>query len=222
MAAAARSAVCVVVVGLTALITPAVAAAAPETTITAGPSGRTGDSSPSFAFESSDPEATFECSLDGAGFSPCTSPTAYAGVTESPHTFAVRSVDAAGDADPTPAERSFVADASVDATVSAAQQQAQERAHILVAVRIQANERLRAAVRGTIGLDKSSFDLKPVRERVDSGRTVVRLRPAAADARAIAKALARGERAKARLRVALADSLGNELKVPVAVSLTGP
>jgi hypothetical protein len=218
-----RSALFVVAVGLTAIVAPAVAtAAAPETTITAGPIGRTGDSSPSFAFESSDPGATFECSLDGSGFSACTSPTAYAGVTESPHTFAVRAIDAAGDTDPTPAERSFIADASVDATVSAARDQAQEDAHIHVSIRIEANERLRATVRGTIELGRSSFDLRPTGQHVDAGRTVVRLRLAADGASAIARALRRGERAKAHMHIALADSLGNELKTALAVSLTGP
>jgi hypothetical protein len=207
---------------LTALAAPAGAAAAPETTITAGPIGRTGDSSPSFAFESSDPEATFECSLDGSGFSRCTSPRAYAGVTESPHTFAVRSIDTAGNADPTPAQRTFIADASVDAAASAARTQVQEDGHIRVAVRIDAGERLRIFLRGEIRLGGKSFELKPVREHADVGRTVVRLRPAADDAGAISRALAHGEPAKARVRVALADSLGNELKVPVAVSLIAP
>jgi hypothetical protein len=210
----------VIAFAFVALTSPTEARTAPETTITAGPIGRTGDSSPSFAFASSDLDATFECSLDGSGFSPCTSPKAYAGVTESPHTFAVRSVNAAGEADPTPAERSFVADASVDATVSAARDQVQGGAHIRVAVRIRTNERLRAAAAGRIDLKQSAFDLRSEHEHVDAGRTVVRLRPVADGAGPITKALVRGEAVKAHVHIALVDAVGNQLKVPVAVSLS--
>jgi len=50
-----------------------------------------------------DEEATFGCSLDGAAFSPCTSPVLYSGLEPGQHTFAVTAVDAAGNADPSPA-----------------------------------------------------------------------------------------------------------------------
>lgn len=206
---------------LLALATPTEARTAPETTITAGPIGRTGDSSPSFAFASSDPDAAFECSLDGSGFSPCTSPKAYAGVTESPHTFAVRSVSPAGEVDPTPAERAFVADASVNATVSAARTQVQEGAHIRVGVRIKTAERLRAALAGTVALKQSAFELRSEHEHIDAGRTVVRLRLAAGGAGPIGRALGRGEAVRAHVRVTLVDAVGNQLKVPVGVSLRG-
>jgi hypothetical protein len=199
----------------------AAARTAPETTITAGPIGRTGDSSPSFAFASSDPDATFECSLDGAGFSPCTSPQAYAGVTESPHTFAVRSTNPAGETDPTPAERSFIADGSVNATVSAARDQVQDGGHVSVAIRIKTSERLRAAVRGTIELKHAEFDLRPEHTHVDAGRTVMRLRPVAGGAGPIGKALARGAAVKAHVHATLVDAVGNQLRVPVGVSLLG-
>jgi hypothetical protein len=48
--------------------------------------------------------ATFACSLDGAAYQPCGSPQRYADLAAGWHTLAVRATDAAGNADPTPAE----------------------------------------------------------------------------------------------------------------------
>lgn len=87
--------------------TPAV----PDTTITAGPTGVTNSASPSFSFTASPSSgATFECSMDSStAWSACTSPKAYAGLSEGAHTFRVRAVNASGP-DPSPAERSFTVD----------------------------------------------------------------------------------------------------------------
>jgi arylsulfatase A-like enzyme len=49
-----------------------------------------------FAWTSDAVGATFECSLDGAGSSACTSPVAYQGLTDGTHSFAVRTVDGTG------------------------------------------------------------------------------------------------------------------------------
>lgn len=88
---------------------PAVALAqadttAPETTLTLAPSGYNTSVTPRFDFTSDDPSATFECSLDGAPFSACSSPHTSAPIAVGKHTFRVRARDAAGNADATPAE----------------------------------------------------------------------------------------------------------------------
>lgn len=82
-----------------------------NTSITSGPSGTVSSTSARFAFASSTPGATFECSLDGAAFASCTSPIDYAGLSQSDHAFSVRAV-ADGSADPSPAQRSWTVDPS--------------------------------------------------------------------------------------------------------------
>ena len=89
---------------------------APNTVIGAGPIGATASTSAIFSFSADDAAATFECSLDGAGFSSCTSPKTYTGLAEGPHVFQVRATDPAGNTDPTPAARSW----NVDVTPPAA------------------------------------------------------------------------------------------------------
>ncbi|MGH2752793.1 MAG: Ig-like domain repeat protein [Actinomycetota bacterium] len=83
---------------------------APETSIDAGPSGAVGTASPSFTFSSDDATATFECNLDAAGWTACTSPEDLAGLSETGHTFEVRAVDPVGNIDASPAARSFTVD----------------------------------------------------------------------------------------------------------------
>src|SRR5688500_14210647 len=80
----------------------------PETTLAAsGPSGSTTATSAEFTF-SSEPGVTFRCQLDGLPIEVgCTSPRSYAGIAVGDHTFKVWATDAAGNADPTPATRSW-------------------------------------------------------------------------------------------------------------------
>ena len=79
----------------------------PETTIDSGPSGTVNTGSASFSFSSSEAGSAFECSLDGAPYSRWSSPQIYAGLANGSHTFRVRATDAAGNADPTPASRTW-------------------------------------------------------------------------------------------------------------------
>jgi hypothetical protein len=80
---------------------------APETTITSGPTGTTTDSTPTFAFSSSEAGSTFECRLDAGAYVACTSPKAYSGLSTGSHSFSVRAKDAAGNVDASPATRSW-------------------------------------------------------------------------------------------------------------------
>ena len=79
---------------------------APDTRIDRGPKGKTNKRRVTFRFSSDDPGASFECSLDGKRFRACTSPLR-ARLGKGKHSFAVRAVDAAGNADPRAARMRF-------------------------------------------------------------------------------------------------------------------
>jgi hypothetical protein len=87
---------------------------APETSLTASPPALTSQAAATFTF-ASEPGATFQCSLDGATFSPCTSPFT-ATLAEGPHVFQVRASDAAGNVDATPASASWTLDLTAPET----------------------------------------------------------------------------------------------------------
>ena len=74
----------------------------PETSITTHPKRKTRKTKAKFAFTSSVPGSTFECSRDGKPFGPCTSPTGFK-VKRGKHTFAARARGPLGNADSTPA-----------------------------------------------------------------------------------------------------------------------
>ena len=89
---------------------------APDTTITAGPTGTTNVAAQSFSFSSTEGDSTFECKLDGPGaatgtFTACTSPKC---ARRRSRMAATRSRSArptpAGNTDATPATRTFTVD----------------------------------------------------------------------------------------------------------------
>ena len=79
---------------------------APDTTITSGPSGVTSSATPTYTFTASEAPASFQCRVDSAAFAACSSPHTTTPLANGVHTFSVRAVDAAGNADATPAQRS--------------------------------------------------------------------------------------------------------------------
>jgi hypothetical protein len=84
-------------------------ALAPETSKVSGPSGVTKSTSAQFKFTSPNPDATFECSLDGGAYYACSSPESVHGLSEGRHTFEVRA-NKAGNVDPSPAAWTWAVD----------------------------------------------------------------------------------------------------------------
>jgi hypothetical protein len=83
---------------------------APQTTIEVSPDAATSSTTADFEFSSDDPAATFECKLDGGAWGPCTDPQQYTGLAEGTHVFRVKATDAFGNADQTPASRTWTID----------------------------------------------------------------------------------------------------------------
>ncbi|ATB49057.1 adventurous gliding motility protein AgmC [Corallococcus macrosporus] len=81
--------------GATTSRTFTVDATRPVTTLTVNPGDLTNQAQATFEFTSNEAESTFACSVNGAGFSACTSPHTVS-VGDASHEFVVRAVDRAG------------------------------------------------------------------------------------------------------------------------------
>lgn len=96
----------------------------PDTTITANPASLTTSTSASFEFTGADTGGTgvagFEVSLDAGGYVSGSSPQSYSSLADGSHTFRVRAVDAAGNADATPATYTWTVDTTPPQVVSVA------------------------------------------------------------------------------------------------------
>jgi hypothetical protein len=76
----------------------------PDTAIVGAPATTTVSREAVFRFKSQGaPASGFECSIDSAAFSTCTSPVDLRGLRPADHTFAVRALSPDGDPDPSPA-----------------------------------------------------------------------------------------------------------------------
>src|SRR5205085_9605791 len=94
---------------------------APDTSITAHPADPSSNTAPSFSFASTETGSTFECRVDGGSWAPCTNPHSLSGLTDGPHTFAVRATDAAGNTDASPATYTWTVDtAAPDTSITSA------------------------------------------------------------------------------------------------------
>lgn len=89
---------------------PAPTKSPPDTTITSTPSILGRDQNASVSFVASEAGARFECALDGGSWSPCTTPLAIASGREGSHEVFVRAIDAAGNADASPARGTWMVD----------------------------------------------------------------------------------------------------------------
>ena len=95
---------------------------APETRVDSGPIGPTSATSATFEFSGTDDvtaagSLTFECRVDDQPFAACASPASHQSLSGGPHTFQVRAIDGAGNADPTPASFAWSIDATAPGTV---------------------------------------------------------------------------------------------------------
>jgi len=86
----------------------------PETTIISMPADPSNVNTATFEFICSTPPCTYECRMDGGGFTSCESPKNYSNLLNGSHTFEVRGRDEAGNTDMTPASYTWVIDAPVD------------------------------------------------------------------------------------------------------------
>ena len=80
----------------------------PDTVIDSQPAAETDSQEARFTFHATEEGATFECRLDGAAFESCVSDKTYGGLSIGAHAFEVRSIDALGNADATPARFSWL------------------------------------------------------------------------------------------------------------------
>ena len=105
-------------VGNTTVVTRSVAVdkvvGPPETSIGANPTDPDNDTTPQFTFTATETPATFECNLDGGGWSSCVTPfTVSPALADGSHTFEVRATDAAGNTDATVASYTWVVDGTL-------------------------------------------------------------------------------------------------------------
>jgi hypothetical protein len=81
--------------------------ALPETSIDSGPSGVVDSTPVTFKFSADRSQCTFECRLDSGSWETSANPKTYVGLKPGDHVFEVRAIDRYGDADPSPAARTF-------------------------------------------------------------------------------------------------------------------
>ncbi len=80
----------------------------PETSIGTKPPDPSGSSTANFTYSSNEPGATFECELDGGGFTGCDAAgVTYTSLSAGQHSFRVRAIDTSANTDPTPAGYTF-------------------------------------------------------------------------------------------------------------------
>ena len=90
-------------IGVDELVPPPADASAPDTVIEQAPKRRTKSRRATFSFSSDEPGATFACELDRMEIAQCPSPFNVRKLKRRGHTFTVRAIDAAGNADQSPA-----------------------------------------------------------------------------------------------------------------------
>lgn len=88
----------------------------PGTEIVSGPPPMSDSTSASFQVESTEPDSSLECSLDGEPFGLCASPVNLSGLSQGHHSFEVRANNSMDNFDPTPATWEFAVDSLAPVT----------------------------------------------------------------------------------------------------------
>ena len=158
---------------------------APDTIITDGPPDSTASEDATFSFTATEPAAFFLCTLDDNPSS-CTSPQTYTGLQNGTHTFTVQAFDTTGNADPTPASRTWTIRPATLNDLPAPQQgvsvNVQEVAGtVLVGIPSGAAARAgaRASQKGVNFVPLSEAEQIPVGSFLDTRKGTVRLQSAA-------------------------------------------
>ena len=89
---------------------------APDTTFVTTPPPADNSVIVRFAFDSNEHNVAYDCSLDNAGYVPCTSGDNVGPIGDGAHSFAVRAHDRAGNTDPSPAVYAWTVDTSTPDT----------------------------------------------------------------------------------------------------------
>ncbi len=82
----------------------------PDSLIIATPQDPSNNTSAIISFAATEAGSTFECQLDSSGYTSCSSPVSYSGLSTGGHTFSVRAMDAVGNTDQTPASYTWMID----------------------------------------------------------------------------------------------------------------
>jgi hypothetical protein len=115
----------------------------PDTTLLTKPGDPTNDANPSFTFSASESTQGYQCKLDSGVWATCSSPHALASTpADGSHTFQIRAIDLAGNADATPASWTWNEDLTAP-TATLTDPAAANAAH---------------AIRGTVALGSTTGD----------------------------------------------------------------
>ena len=195
---------------------------APDTTITAGPLPTTAGGTRSIKIEfGADEAATFRCLLDGKPVTPCASPSVVLQrLTKGRHPLTITATDAAGNADATPATRSFGIDVTAPAIPVGRSVGATSGGALRFTLRCP-NTQAVGPCAGTLtaSWDGRSALAKPVAFRIAPGgraTLAARLKPTAR------KALRRNGRLAITVRLVAADGRGNVGRATARRTLTLP
>jgi hypothetical protein len=123
--------------------------------------------------------------------------------------------------EPDPAVLASAPDESLDGTATAKETQQQKGDEIVVAAKVKADEDLSVEATGRIELRGKAYELKPGEGSVAAGgKATFELKPRRAKhEKKIVKALKRGRKAEARVKVKLSDGAGNTATERLSVAL---